>query len=126
MNAVVGRVSLVAVPVVLAGAAAVALSQADPFGSDLVRCAVLQHFGIVCPGCGGIRAAWLILHGDVLGAIRYNALLPALVGAAVPLIVEVFVTTRITRGLARIGQLTVCLTFIHTAVVRNILEVVWT
>jgi hypothetical protein len=29
-----------------------------------------------CPGCGLTRATHHLLHGDVLGALRYNALLP--------------------------------------------------
>jgi hypothetical protein len=28
-----------------------------------------------CPGCGGTRAAYELLHGHLLGALRYNALL---------------------------------------------------
>jgi hypothetical protein len=29
-----------------------------------------------CPGCGMTRATHHLLHGDVIGALRYNALLP--------------------------------------------------
>ena len=29
-----------------------------------------------CPGCGLTRATHHLLHGDVLGALRYNALVP--------------------------------------------------
>jgi hypothetical protein len=29
-----------------------------------------------CPGCGLTRATHQLLHGDVLGALRYNALMP--------------------------------------------------
>jgi len=30
--------------------------------------------GFVCPGCGGTRAAWYLLHGDVPAAARHHAL----------------------------------------------------
>ena len=43
--------------------------------------------GYKCPGCGSQRAIHAMLHGDALGAIRYNAmLLPA-----IPVVVLLFV-----------------------------------
>jgi len=30
--------------------------------------------GFVCPGCGGTRAAWYLLHGDVPAAARHHAI----------------------------------------------------
>ena len=45
-------------------------------------CAFHQLTGWHCPGCGSLRAAHLLLHGDVQGALRMNPLmvlsLPAL------------------------------------------------
>ena len=32
-------------------------------------------FGIDCPGCGGMRGTYSLLHGDVSSAINHNALL---------------------------------------------------
>ena len=32
--------------------------------------------GLWCPGCGLTRATHHLMHGDVLGALRFNALLP--------------------------------------------------
>jgi hypothetical protein len=35
-------------------------------------------FGIDCPGCGGLRGTHDLLHGDVVGALDHNILLPAI------------------------------------------------
>lgn len=47
--------------------------------------------GLHCPGCGGTRAAYLALHGDLSGALRQNAFFIALM----PLVaVYLFALTR--------------------------------
>ena len=38
------------------------------------RCAFYQMTGWQCPGCGGLRAAHQLLHGQVVEALRLNAL----------------------------------------------------
>ncbi|WP_129839204.1 DUF2752 domain-containing protein [Streptomyces sp. RFCAC02] len=40
-------------------------------------CPVLALTGLYCPGCGGLRGAHALLHGDPLTALRCNALLVA-------------------------------------------------
>jgi hypothetical protein len=62
------------IPVVLAaGAVLYAFSPAEysfyPF------CLFHEMTGLHCPGCGGTRAAHQLLHGNVLAALRLNALL---------------------------------------------------
>ena len=48
----------------------------DPSASSLFpRCAFLEFTGYKCPGCGSQRAVHALLHGDVVTAFRYNALL---------------------------------------------------
>nr|WP_202539095.1 DUF2752 domain-containing protein [Streptomyces sp. SID8379] len=37
-------------------------------------CPLLQVAGIYCPGCGGLRSAHAIAHGDVTAALGANAL----------------------------------------------------
>lgn len=32
-------------------------------------------FGVDCPGCGGVRGTYSLLHGDVSSAIKHNVLL---------------------------------------------------
>lgn len=48
----------------------------DPSSSSLFpRCEFLALTGYKCPGCGSQRAIHALLHGDVVGAFKYNALL---------------------------------------------------
>nr|WP_245997771.1 DUF2752 domain-containing protein [Streptomyces armeniacus] len=48
-------------------------------------CPLLQLTGIYCPGCGGLRTAHAVAHGDLVAALGANALVVAafLVFAAV-------------------------------------------
>ena len=39
------------------------------------RCPIHAVTGWYCPGCGGTRAIWALLRGDVVGALRDNLLL---------------------------------------------------
>lgn len=48
----------------------------DPSSSTLFpRCTFLSLTGYKCPGCGSQRAVHALLHGDLVAAFRYNALL---------------------------------------------------
>ena len=52
----------------------------DPFVDRSFGCPVHELTGGYCPGCGSTRAMWLLLHGDIPGALRHNALLvPAVI-----------------------------------------------
>jgi hypothetical protein len=46
------------------------------------RCLLKAATGIDCPGCGGTRALYSLLHGDVAGALDHNLL----VFVAVPIV----------------------------------------
>jgi len=39
------------------------------------RCILYQTTGLLCPGCGSLRALHHLLHGQVLAAAHFNALL---------------------------------------------------
>ncbi|MEV5883284.1 DUF2752 domain-containing protein [Streptomyces sp. NPDC052020] len=43
-------------------------------------CPLLRLTGLYCPGCGGLRSAHAVVHGDVLTALQANA--PAVLGYA--------------------------------------------
>ena len=40
---------------------------------DAPTCLLKYTTGFVCPGCGGTRAAWYLLHGDLPAAARHHA-----------------------------------------------------
>jgi hypothetical protein len=39
------------------------------------QCSFHELTGLHCPGCGGQRAFYFLLHGDILRALRYNVLM---------------------------------------------------
>jgi hypothetical protein len=41
---------------------------------DAPTCLLKYTTGFVCPGCGGTRAAWYLLHADVPAAARHHAI----------------------------------------------------
>lgn len=46
-------------------------------------CPFHQATGLWCPGCGLTRAMARLLHGDILGALSFNALTPIFLGLIV-------------------------------------------
>lgn len=57
------------------GAAATYVLNNDPTDTrldPLGPCAFKMLTGLDCPGCGGTRMVWYLLHGDVLQAARYH------------------------------------------------------
>ncbi|MGE4365359.1 MULTISPECIES: DUF2752 domain-containing protein [Mycolicibacterium] len=60
----------------LAAGACAVVWVADPTtpGGLLPQCPTKALLGVDCPGCGALRMIYSLLHGDVLAAIRFNAL----------------------------------------------------
>ncbi|MEU4561740.1 DUF2752 domain-containing protein [Actinoplanes sp. NPDC023936] len=59
------------------GAAAGYTLVSDPVSSEAgaePTCILKYLTGFVCPGCGGTRAAWYLLHGDLPAAARHHAM----------------------------------------------------
>ena len=62
----------VAIGLLLVGVLVV-LTLVDPAQSIWIpKCPVKLLTGLQCPGCGFQRAAHALMHGDVLGALRFN------------------------------------------------------
>jgi hypothetical protein len=65
--------------VVLAAVGATCLGVLYLFNPSLFgfypRCAFYQTTGLLCPGCGALRAMHQLLHGHLTEAIRFNGLL---------------------------------------------------
>lgn len=60
---------------VCAAAAAGYLYAVDPSQpGHYPACPLKSLTGLDCPGCGGLRAAHELLHGDVMSAVDHNAL----------------------------------------------------
>ncbi|MEZ5307685.1 MAG: DUF2752 domain-containing protein [Pyrinomonadaceae bacterium] len=53
-------------------------------------CPFLQMTGFACPGCGLTRGFHALFHGDVIGALDYNALIPFFALGFVYLLVLLF------------------------------------
>jgi hypothetical protein len=56
--------------------ASLLLFEFDPAHNDFYpRCFLYHHTGLLCPGCGGLRALHQLAHGYLLAALHFNALL---------------------------------------------------
>lgn len=80
-------------PVVLAGCCAAASAYVlwsnptDGGANDMPSCLVRLTTGFDCPGCGGTRAAWYLLHGDVAAAAQHHMMFVF----AVPFLIYMYV-----------------------------------
>jgi hypothetical protein len=59
-------------------------------------CPLLAMTGILCPGCGGLRSAHAVAHGDLVGALGANAM--AVLGYAAFAVFMVVWITRAVKG----------------------------
>jgi hypothetical protein len=83
MLAARARAMRMPVATVLTGVAGIgAVLAADPTSESgiwLPPCPIKAVTGLDCPGCGGTRMVWSLLHGDLPAALHYNALALVLV-----------------------------------------------
>ncbi|GAB7107748.1 DUF2752 domain-containing protein [Streptomyces phaeofaciens JCM 4814] len=59
-------------------------------------CPLLRVTGLYCPGCGGLRSAYAVVHGDLLTALHANAM--AVVGYPVFAVLWTVWVVRAARG----------------------------
>ena len=120
-RSVIAIVAVAAVVVV----GVVIYSTFDPSASRwFPRCPFLMLTGLKCPGCGTQRAIHALLHGDVLSALHFNALLPV----SIPLLLlygyAELVRTRKPRFYNRVNSVTAILAVLVVVIVwwivRNI------
>jgi len=107
-------------------AAALFFAAHDPYETQILPpCPVLQLTGWQCPGCGGTRAMYSLLHGDVVQAVAMNPLLPALYLAGGLMIASAISAARARHRLGNrlaLAALGVVVTAgLYAAVVRNLL-----
>ena len=83
----------------VAGAAAIVLYVFDPATAGFYPpCLFRSLFGFQCPGCGSLRAAHQLLHGDLAAAWALNrTVVVALPLAAVAGVIGVIRRTRSSR-----------------------------
>ena len=118
-------IGAVAVGVVAAhAAAAVFFAGRNPYTSEILPpCPILHLTGWQCPGCGGTRSAYSLLHGDLLGALAMNPIVPALYVAAVLLGAGVLLRTRrplLSDVLQYAAPVVVVAAVVWSALVRNL------
>ena len=58
----------------LAGLSALVLVRSPLENAIFPPCPLHATTGLWCPGCGATRASYLVLKGDVIGALHFNAL----------------------------------------------------
>ncbi|MEI5100031.1 DUF2752 domain-containing protein [Streptomyces sp. PmtG] len=59
-------------------------------------CPLLYYTGVYCPGCGGLRSAHAVAHGDLTGALGANAV--AVVGYGLFAVLWTLWALRAARG----------------------------
>lgn len=109
--------TLIALAVFTAGAICVfVLYYVDPSASNLYsRCPFFMLTGLKCPSCGITRALHCALHGDVIGALRYNQFLVI----ALPLVLLLMVFPSYKNSIA------LCRTILVAGICWWILRNIW-
>lgn len=106
------------------GAAAFFASH-DPYATTIFpECPVLAFTGFRCPGCGGTRAAFSLVHGDLASAIRMNPLVvvmyPVLLGLGASVLAGYEGRPRLGRALSVVALWLFFAGLAYSAVVRNV------
>ena len=105
--------------------AAVFFASHDPYTSTIFPpCPILALTGYRCPGCGGTRAAYSLLHGDFASAIRMNPLVvvmyPVLLGLGASLLAGHEGRSRLGKALSLVALWLFVAGLAYSALVRNV------
>lgn len=73
MRKLIGYIIIIAIPIIIGFVYYTYYGTTGDIWSK--QCSFHELTGLQCPGCGGQRAFYFLLHGDVLQALRYNSLL---------------------------------------------------
>jgi hypothetical protein len=74
-HAVLGRLAAPAAALAAVAGAFAYVGAVDPNEpGHYPACPLLRLTGIFCPGCGGLRSAHAVVHGDLAGALHDNAM----------------------------------------------------
>ncbi|MEU4095622.1 DUF2752 domain-containing protein [Streptomyces sp. NPDC026673] len=92
--------SALAAPLGVLGGVAAAFAYVGTFDPNEAGhypvCPLLHYTGLYCPGCGGLRSAYAVVHGDFGAALGLNAL--AVAGYALFAVLWTVWLTRALRG----------------------------
>lgn len=77
---------------------ALALNPTTSGAFDSPTCLIKMSTGFDCPGCGGTRAFWYLLHGDVAAAARSHLLAVF----AAPFLVYMYIAWAVNRTTSRV------------------------
>jgi hypothetical protein len=97
----------------------------NPYTSEVFPpCPILAITGWQCPGCGGTRSAYSLLHGDLLASVAMNPLVLAIYLALALVGVGAVLRTRAPRVSAALqysAPVVIVGAVLYSAVVRNLL-----
>ncbi len=83
---------------------AIIIRQNDPVTAGFFpQCPLHAMTGLNCPGCGITRGLHALLHGDILSALHFNALLPFILFIGGYFSVSLFLVAIRGRGLSLKG-----------------------
>lgn len=88
-------------------------------------CLLLHYVGIQCPGCGGTRAMYSLMHGDVAASLAMNPIVIAGYVALALLLAGVVsertAKAKISRGLYGAAGAVAVVATVWSAIIRNLI-----